>query len=212
MNVPICWRSRGQKGVTLSTTEAEYVACSEVVKEILFILYLLRHMKIEVELPIRVNVDNIGAIFLAENQNSSDRTKHVDIRYHFIRQYIKEGTIMIEFVHSSENDSNIFTKNVTSETFNKHAKKLIWTKEEYEEEAETRILATGRVLRGIAYNSSTKGKCANTNKSEITENCEAEKWGSTNIHTTAKIDDVSKENTEVENDKKVSFVNVTEGD
>ena len=37
-------------------------------------------MKIEVELPIRVNVDNIGVIFLAENQNSSDRTKHVDIR------------------------------------------------------------------------------------------------------------------------------------
>jgi len=51
------------------------------------------------------------------------------------------------------------------------------------------------VLRGIAYNSSTKGKCANTHKSKITENCEAEKWGSTNIHTTAKIDDVSKENT-----------------
>jgi len=94
MNVPICWRSRGQKGVTLSTTEAEYVACSEVVNELLFIV----HMKIEVELPIRVNVDNIGAIFLAENQNSSDRTKHVDIRYHFIRQYIKDGTIMVELV------------------------------------------------------------------------------------------------------------------
>jgi len=90
MNVPNCWRSCGQKGVTLSTTEAEYVACSEVVKELLFIVYLLRHMKIEVELPIRVNVDNIGAIFLAENQNSSDRTKHVDIRYLFIRQYIKD--------------------------------------------------------------------------------------------------------------------------
>ena len=68
------------------------------------------------------------------------------------------------------------------------------------------------VLRGIAYNSSTKGKCANTNKNEITENCEAEKWGSKNTHTTAIIDDVSKENTEVENDKKVLFDNVTEED
>ena len=120
MNVPICWRSRGQKGVTLSTTEAEYVACT--VKEILFILYLLRHMKIEVELPVRVNVNNIGVIFLAEKQNSSDHTKHIDLGYHFICQYIKEGTILIEFVHSSEN--------VTSEMFNKHVKKLIWTKEE----------------------------------------------------------------------------------
>ena len=69
-------------------------------------------MKIEVELPIRVNVDNIGAIFLAENQNSSDCTKHVDICYHFICQYIKDETIMIELVRSSENDSEIFTKNV----------------------------------------------------------------------------------------------------
>ena len=64
------------------------------------------------------------------------------------------------------------------------------------------------LLRGIAYNSSTKGKCANTNKSETTENCEEGKWGSTNVHTTA----ISKENTEVENDKKVSFDNVTEED
>jgi len=132
-------------------------------------------MKIEVELPIRVNVDNIGARFLAENQNSSDCTKHVDTRYHFIHQYIKDGTIMIEFVRSSEIYSNIFTKNVISETFNRHSEKLIWTKEEYKAEAETRILATGRVLRGIAYNSNTKGKCTDTNDSKTTEstgNCE----------------------------------------
>ena len=72
------------------------------------------------------------------------------------------------------------------------------------------------LLRVIAYNSSTKG-----NKSEITENCESEKWGSTHRHTREKIDDVSKENTDdvskentddvsKENNKKVSFDNVTE--
>jgi len=54
---------------------------------------------------------------------------------------------MIDFVRSTENYSDIFTKNVASETFNKHIQKLIWTKEAYE--SETRILATGRVLRGI---------------------------------------------------------------
>ena len=69
MNVPVCWCSRGQKSVTLSTTEAEYVACSELVKEVLFILQLLRHLQVKIQLPIRVHVDNIGAIFLAENQN-----------------------------------------------------------------------------------------------------------------------------------------------
>ena len=100
MNVPVSWHSHGQKSVTLSTTEAEYVACSEVVKEVLFILQLLRHIQVKIQLPIRVHVDNIGAIFLAENQNSSDRTKHVDNRYHFVRQYIKDGTVLIKFVRS----------------------------------------------------------------------------------------------------------------
>ena len=62
------------------TTEAEYVACSEVIKEeIVFISQLVHHLRIDVERPVKVHVDNIGAIFLAENQNTSDRTKHVDI-------------------------------------------------------------------------------------------------------------------------------------
>ena len=52
MNVPVCWRSKAQKGVTLSSTEAEYVAMSEAVKEIKFIYFLLRDVGIEVELPI----------------------------------------------------------------------------------------------------------------------------------------------------------------
>ena len=115
MNVPVCWRSHGQKSVTLSTTEAEYVACSEVVKEVLFIIHLLRHLQVKAQLPICVHVDNIGAIFLAENQNSSDRTKHVDTRYHFVRQYIGDGAVLIEFVSSCDNDSDIFRKNKTSE-------------------------------------------------------------------------------------------------
>jgi len=139
--------------VTLSTTEAEYVACSEVMKEVLFILQLLRHLQVKIQLPIRVHVDNIGAIFLAENQNSSDRTKHVDTRYHFVRQYIRDGTVLIEFVRSCDNDSDIFTKNMTCEIHHQHCEKLIWTKEEYESEA--RQITTGRVLRSIVNQSST---------------------------------------------------------
>ena len=73
--------------------------------------------------------------FLAENQNSSDKTKHIDTRYHFVRQYIKNGTVLIEFVCSCDNDSDIFTKNTTSEIHHRNSEKLIWTKEEYESEA-----------------------------------------------------------------------------
>jgi hypothetical protein len=66
MNIPVCWRSKSQKGVTLSSKEAEYVAMSEATKEVKFIYYLLRDIGIEVELPIIVKTDNIGAMFMAQ--------------------------------------------------------------------------------------------------------------------------------------------------
>ena len=62
------------KSVVLSTTEAEYMALSEVVKELKFIVQLLQTMNIEVELPITVHVDNVGAIWLSNNRNTGDRT------------------------------------------------------------------------------------------------------------------------------------------
>jgi hypothetical protein len=61
LGVPIFLKSKAQKGVTLSSSEAEYVGMSEAVKETRFILYLLRHMFIEVKLPIMVRCDNVGA-------------------------------------------------------------------------------------------------------------------------------------------------------
>jgi hypothetical protein len=80
--VPICWRSKGQKGVSLSIIEAEYVAMSEAVKEIRFVYYLLESLGISVKLPITVRIDNIGAIFMAQNASSGVCTRHIDTRYH----------------------------------------------------------------------------------------------------------------------------------
>ena len=66
--IPIAWRSKGMKSVVLSTTEAEYMALSEVVKELKFIVLFLQTMNIEVELPNTVYVDNVGAIWLSNNR------------------------------------------------------------------------------------------------------------------------------------------------
>ena len=73
--VPVAWKSKSMKSVVLSTTEAEYVAVSEVVKEIKFLYQMLRSMEIKVPLPINVQVDNVGAIWLANNSSVSERTK-----------------------------------------------------------------------------------------------------------------------------------------
>jgi hypothetical protein len=114
MNVPVCWRSKAQRGVTLSSSKAEYVAISEAVKAIKFIYYLLKEIGIEVNLPITVKTDNVGTK-LGRNALSGIRTRHIDTRYHYIRKNLEEGFIKIEFVKAIENNFEIFTKNVSQE-------------------------------------------------------------------------------------------------
>jgi intein-encoded DNA endonuclease-like protein len=124
------------KSVVLSTTEAEYVAVSEVVKELKFVIQVLQSMEIKVQLPIKVHVDNVGAIWLANNKTTNERTKHVDIRAHFVREYTTDGIVEIVFVRSADNDSDILTKNLAGELFHKHERKLIWTVKEMNNEEE----------------------------------------------------------------------------
>jgi hypothetical protein len=128
MNVPVCWRSKSQKGVTLSSSEAEYVAMSEAVKEVKFIYYLLRDIGIEVELPIIVKNDNGGAMFMTQNSSSGARTRHVDTRYHFAPENLDDGIIKIELIIYAENQSDIFTKNITQEIYERNFKMFL---EEY---------------------------------------------------------------------------------
>jgi hypothetical protein len=128
MNVPVCCRSKSQKGVTLSSTEAEYVAMSETVKEFKFIYYLFCDIGIEVKLPIFVKTDNVGAMFMAQNSSSGVRTRHVDTRYHFVQENLDDGIIEIEFIKSIENQSDIFTKNVTQDINERHIETFL---EEY---------------------------------------------------------------------------------
>ena len=88
--IRVVWKSKSMKSVVLSITEAEYVAVSEVVKEIKFLYQMLRSMEIKVPLPIKVQVDNVGAIWLENNSSVSERTKHDDLRAHFVRDIIKD--------------------------------------------------------------------------------------------------------------------------
>lgn len=149
LGVPVAWRSKGMKSVCLSSTEAEYVSISEVVKEISFILQVLESMEVEVALPVVVQVDNIGAIWLANNKTTSDRTKHVDVRAHFTREFIEDGKIKIVFVRSKDNDADLFTKNVTGELYHTHSSKLVFTKSELDRRA------TGRVLESDGHETGT---------------------------------------------------------
>ena len=98
-----------QATVSISSTEAEYIALSEAVKEGLYFVNLIDEI-IHVNLPVKTYVDNIGAGFIAQNDVNNSRTKHIDIRHHMVRDWIAKGTIELFHVDSKDNRSDIFTK------------------------------------------------------------------------------------------------------
>ena len=125
LGVPISWKSKGMKSVALSSSEAEYVALSEAAKEVKFIYQVLQSMGVKVKLPIVVRVDNIGAIFMAENVAVSQRTKHIDVRYRFVQEFVMDGFLKIIFVRTGDNDADIFTKNLGGDLHEKHRDKMV---------------------------------------------------------------------------------------
>jgi hypothetical protein len=86
---------------------------------------LLSDLHFKVNLPIVVKTDKIGAIFMSGTALTGFCTHHVDTRYHFVREFIEDGFIKIEFVCSVKNDSDLFTKNVNQELYEKHTKKFL---------------------------------------------------------------------------------------
>ena len=147
--VPVAWKIKSMKSAVLSVTEAEYVAVSEVVKEVKVLYQMLRSMEIKVPLPMKVQVDNVGAIWLASNSSVSERTKHVDLRTHFVRDMIKDQVIDIYFVKSAENDSDIMTKNQQGQQYKYAKSKLVYTVQEMNEKKAIEDIEdeeTGRML------------------------------------------------------------------
>ena len=124
---PISWKSKGQTSVTLSSSEAELMALSDATREIRFVYELLKSMDVKIKLPIVCRVDNIGAIFMAENVTATPKSKHIDTRAKFVTQFIADGFLKVIFVKTSENNSDIFTKNVSTEIHNKFKAEYIWT-------------------------------------------------------------------------------------
>ena len=82
-------------------------------------------MEKDLELPIIMNVDNTGAIYLANNYSTGPRTRHIDIRTHFVRELIINGILKFVFIKSEDYDADIFTKNMSEDLYIKHSGKLM---------------------------------------------------------------------------------------
>jgi hypothetical protein len=105
----VSWNSSRQRYVAGSSAESEYVAVAEACKDGLHLIHFLSEF-MPVALPATVMIDNIGAKFMAQNDLSNKRTKHIDLRYHMIRDYIKQGFFVLKYVCTTNNVADILTK------------------------------------------------------------------------------------------------------
>ncbi|UYV62815.1 hypothetical protein LAZ67_2002020 [Cordylochernes scorpioides] len=108
----VSWRSKKQNCVSLSTMESEYIALAQTTKEILWIAQILENLKCltNASRPITIFCDNRAAIEFSKNNIENNRSKHIDIRYHYIREKVNSGDIHVNYISTNDNLADIFTK------------------------------------------------------------------------------------------------------
>nr|GEW32659.1 retrovirus-related Pol polyprotein from transposon TNT 1-94 [Tanacetum cinerariifolium] len=114
---PISWKSTLQSTTTLSTMKVEYMAMTEAVKEAIWLQGLLSKLGIKPKF-VTMHSDSQSAIHITKNQVYHARTKHIDVRYHFIREILEEGGVRIQKIHTSKNHADMVTKVVAGIKFN----------------------------------------------------------------------------------------------
>nr|GEV69753.1 hypothetical protein [Tanacetum cinerariifolium] len=111
------WFAKKQTALAISTTKAEYVFAGEACQQALWMKQALIDYNIRLD-NFRIMCENKGAIDLSKNSVQHSRTKHIEIRHHFLRDNIQKGNISIEKVASKDNIADIFTKHLKREVFN----------------------------------------------------------------------------------------------
>jgi len=113
----VSWASKKQRTVAQSTCEAELYAEAAAMNEVLWLRGLLAELKLDVKMPSTIFGDNQSAIALSEHGVKSERTKHVDVKYHFITDEISKGAVQVKWVPSAEQQADIFTKALAAPVF-----------------------------------------------------------------------------------------------
>lgn len=118
-NAACIWYSKKQRSVATSTTEAEYVALAEASKTIVWTTRWLEELlfRSKKDAPIRLRGDNKGSLDLVKNPEHHQRTKHIDVQYHYIRQVYEDHLIDVDFVPTADQAADILTKPLVPQTF-----------------------------------------------------------------------------------------------
>lgn len=120
----ITWSTKRQISVAASSTEAEYMALYEAVREALWLKSLAVSIKIDIDKPIIIYEDNNGCISIANNPTNHKRTKHIDIKYHFSREQIEKNVIKLNYIPTGQQLADVLTKPLPAITFQEMRSKM----------------------------------------------------------------------------------------
>lgn len=116
----VSWRSKQQTSTAVSSVEAEYIAMCSATKQALWLSRLLSDLSGRPELfVIKIKVDNQGAISIAKNTIDNDRTKHIDVQYHFTREKFEQNKVDFEYCPTSDMVADTLTKPLLRVNFEK---------------------------------------------------------------------------------------------
>ena len=110
---PVSWLSKKQAIVALSTSEAEYVAVSTATQEAVWLRRLLLDLKSPLDCPTVIMEDNQGAIAIARNPIVQTRTKHIDIKYHYVHEAVQDGVISLQYCPTNDMIADLLTKGLS---------------------------------------------------------------------------------------------------
>ena len=122
-NSTIQWQSRRQATISLSTMESEYVATAEAAREAIWLRSLLSELGFK-QNTTTINCDNQSAIRLANNPGTHARSKHIDIKHHFIREKVFEGDLRLEYVRSEMQDADFLTKSLSRDAHSQNCERI----------------------------------------------------------------------------------------
>ena len=114
---PVIFKSKMQQSVALSTAEAEYMALSLCVQEVMWTRSLLKEIQVQIDYAITVHEDNQSAIAIAKNDGYQSRAKHIDIRYHFVREQVKGKIIKLKYTETKSQLADFLTKPISTKKF-----------------------------------------------------------------------------------------------
>lgn len=104
------WKFGKQPTVSWSSTEAEYHSVVDATAELNWIASMVKEMGIIIKTPLKLACDNLGANYLARNLVHHGKAKHVAISYHFVREQVSNGNLIVEHVRSENQQADILTK------------------------------------------------------------------------------------------------------